>query len=411
MDANKWTEPLLSWLKMIILHVTVLWLLGACTYQTTPSNSGTFVSPTTPITTSTLDSPHTSFPSATPTTAITAIPVTVSPKILPTPLSDRETVMVKVEETSVLSLKWEGKIDRFIYAQYNSPNSWDPSDISWWAFNPVLREKESFEEPSALYPSDEMKQRLDIYDDYVNLSPSKEHLVYVRAQKADEPGAPLPMYDSVELWHADASGEHLTKLGDLPLLWDDVVWLDGERSVLVVIHYENFDAGVSAFIFTIDGNSSISLFEESTVLKVVQGTPMTISVSPNGHWIAFTTFAGKADLDDGIWVIDRITNSLQRIDSADARVKPKWSKDSLYLYYIQNDRTYLPGMSPDTEPVIARFEVGTGQIYQLTFPGEIDTPLISEWAVSEDGRYFLISADSALGFLEGGLWLVALNND
>ncbi len=386
MEANKLTERLLILLKVAFFCTVVSWSLDACAHPLPSGNSDVPV------------------PSV--TMATTAIPTTASPRISPAPLSKRKAIMTKVEDVPVLFPRWDDETERFIYARHNSPNSWDSSDISWWAFDPVQGDKKAYKEPSVYQPSDEMKQRLNIYDDYVSFSPNGECLVYIRAQKTKS-GAPLPVYELVELWYADAAGEHSIKLGDLPLPWDQVIWLD-DKSVLVVVHYESFDAGISVFIATVDGHHFTNLFEQEG--EVFEGVPVTISVSPNGRWVAFTAFQ-ETSLEGSIWVIDRNTDSVQRVDSADARVEPIWSIDSAHLYYIQNDRTYLPGTSPETDPVIARFDIDTGQIHQLIAPGEIGRPLISEWAMSGDGRYFLFAADPALGFLESGLWMVMLGSD
>jgi len=87
-------------------------------------------------------------------------------------------------------------------------------------------------------------------------------------------------------------------------------------------------------------------------------------------------------------------------------VEPLWSQDGKELYYVKGDSYGLGNAPPSTFPVIARFDVGMEKIRLLTSAGEIGVPLIRDWAVSENGQYFLLATDPAFGFLEGGMWLV-----
>jgi hypothetical protein len=344
------------------------------------------------------------------TATITVPQTTIPAPIVSSPtLAARRISMTKIDEEPARSLRWSDAASSFIYAQFDPPHSRDPDAITWWSLNPTTREKQVYE-PAVVPINERVQQQLDVYNGLMSFCPSGEHIVFIRAQETGDSGIPFPTFEYIELWYADPLGGNPTKLGDLSAPWDEIVWLDSNQAVLIVIYGESMDAGLFAFIYSVTGDGFTDLFEEGDAdQETLQGVPQSISVSPNSRWIAVTVLSREIGIADTMWIIDRVEDVTRNIDSVDARVRPIWSENSQHLYYIQNDETYLPGSLPETSPSIARLDMITGQSRQLTSSGEIGMPLLSGWAVSGDGEYFLLSANWTLGFLDGGLWLVELD--
>jgi Tol biopolymer transport system component len=253
--------------------------------------------------------------------------------------------------------------------------------------------------------SDDLKKQLGIFRDYVNLSPSGKSLMYLRVTESLTAKTPSSAGESIEVWRADKDGLHSAKLGEIPFLWEQVIWLDNEKRVLLTIAYESIDSGIEAYSFDIENRTAQKLFASVTA---VRGIPTSLSASPDERWIALTTY-GQGD-GNGIWIVDRNSNSARRIDSAYAKAQPLWSEDSRYIYYVHSKTTYFPDTLPSESPYLARYDISSQSTQPLTSAGDIGIPLISEWAVSGDGKHFLFEADSGLGYLDEGLWSLTLNS-
>jgi len=161
---------------------------------------------------------------------------TPSPETSPTVSSTSVPLfnMQRVENIPFSDLQWDAKTQQFIYSQHNLSDLQD--DISWWSFDPIQGTQESYNQYSPYSRvDDKLKRKLGIYDDYASLSPSGEDMVFIQAKRKDLPGAPLPIYEFVDLWYADKTGGTSIKLGSLPLPYSKVIWLDDGQSVLVII--------------------------------------------------------------------------------------------------------------------------------------------------------------------------------
>lgn len=337
-----------------------------------------------------------------PTPDVSSIPPMVStstPTVTPL-LSMSDISMERLTLESVRDLSWNSDLGQFIYAYYNPAKSTSPT--RWEAFDPIGMTTTVYTPTQVL--SGNLKQQLGVFRDYVSVSPSGRSFLYLRVTENHIAEVPSSGGKSIEVWQADIDGLHPTKLGELPFLWGKVIWLDNEQTVLLTITYESVDSGIDAYSFDIENQASRKFL---TSIADLRGVPSSLSVSPNDRWVALTTYG--QDIENGIWIIDRNSDSARRIDSAYSSAQPLWSEDSRYLYYLHSRTTYFPGTVPSEPPYVARYDIMSQSIQPLTSAGDIGIPLISQWAVSGNGAHFLFQADSGLGYLDTGLWLLTLH--
>lgn len=327
---------------------------------------------------------------------------TVEPSIPSTvDISTNNVSLEKLTPNLVKDLGWNADLGRFIYAYYDPTKPTIPA--VWEAFDPVERTTTVYTPTQVI--SDDLKKQLGVFGDYIDLSPSGKSLIYLRVTENLTTEMSLSTYGSIEVWLADKDGLHSTRLGELPLLWDQVIWLDNANIALLTITYESVDSGIDAYSFDIENKTSQQLFAS---VGAIRGIPSSLSVSPDEEWIALTTY-GQGE-ENGLWIVNRNLNFTRRVDSAYSGAQPLWSGDSRYLYYLHSRTTYFPGTVPSESPYVARYDIESQSIQPLTSTDDIGIPLISEWAVSGDGKHFLFEADSGLGYLDAGLWSLTLNS-
>lgn len=323
-----------------------------------------------------------------------------TPTITASPLPNVVTVK-KIASGSVRDLSWNADLGQFTYAYYDPAKSTDP--VRWESFEPVGGEQAVYLPRQEV--SDDLKRQLGVYGDYFSLEPDGTRLLYLRVTETPTTTAGALADKSIEVWEADHVGSNPIRLGEIPFLWTQITWLAHRQQVLITFSYESMDSGIGAISFDLNNQTSQQIINS---IKDLRGIPSGLSVSPDERWIALTTY-GEAR-DNGVWLVDRNSNIARYIDAAYSGAQPLWSKDSRFLYYLHSRTTYFPGTAPSESPYLAQYDIASQAIQPLMTAGDIGIPLISQWAVSDDGKHFLFEADSGLGYLDQGLWSLTLNS-
>ena len=375
--------------KIIIISVILLFVTSAC--QSAISATITEIPPSSqPL--------RPRLPTVTPSVVPTVGKPTPTVTASPTP---NVIVIKKITSDFVRDLNWDADLGQFVYAYYNPAKSPDPT--RWESFDPAGG-RQAVYLPKQV-DSDDLKRRLGVYDDYLSIEPQGTNLLYLRVTETPTTTTRSLADESIEVWEADNGGLHPARLDEIPYLWDQVTWLAHGQQALLTFSYESVGSGIGAVSYDLKHRTSQKIFDS---IKDLHGIPSSLAVSPDERWIALTTYGmGK---DNSVWLVDRNSNTANRIDSAYSGAQPLWSKDSRSLYYLHSRTTYFPGTPPSESPYLARYDLLSQSIQPLTAPGDIAVPLISEWAVADDGKHFIVDADSGLGYLDQGLWALALNN-
>jgi hypothetical protein len=325
-------------------------------------------------------------------------------------VNQKSSIFKKIDDKYVTDLIWDNKLKKFVYSTttkiYSDKGVPISDQIGWKTFNPVNQQVTLLSKNLTVQNiSNTIKQKLGVYDNYINVSPSGNKFIFIRAQEDHSfRDAPLTIYKYIQLWYWEKEEADPVFVGDLPFPFSSVYWLDNEQTVLIVGYYES--SGVYAQLINLTTHTSKSIFgAKDSFIKDFNIFPSVFSTSPDGKWI---TMNGSVDDNYSIWLIDRETGKTQRIDSAYSNAKALWSDDSKSFYYIQG--SYSNTSLPKNSPVLARFDLVTRNITLLTMPGDINKPIIKTWAKSSDNKFFAFSINEILGGLEEGLWLLDLSS-
>jgi hypothetical protein len=216
------------------------------------------------------------------------------------------------------------------------------------------------------------------------LASSGEHIIFTvdRGSRFAVPADPNPV---TEIWLADSTGQHKTKLLELSQgMLSQAVWLKNETRVIFDF---GGDGGVRLYIADVQNGTVAPL---SDVSDFKRGTEQHWAVSPDGSTLAIV------DLRGTLWLVSLEDGKSRAVEKYTRG--PTWSKDGKNVFYWWGE-TYN-----DTH-ILRAYEVATGDISvvldQSSLVSSFNGLRPSDFAVSADGSRIL--------FWGGGFWLVELH--
>jgi len=147
-------------------------------------------------------------------------------------------------------------------------------------------------------------------------------------------------------------------------------WTSDGRNIVYTDQHEN---GSDIWMVAVDGSQTTPLVR--TPFSEVQG-----QVSPDGRWVAYTSF----ETERPEVYIRSVSDSGTRWQvSAGGGTDPRWRHDTRELFYISADSWLMSVDFPDADPVAPK------RLFQVHIapPGD---PFLSNYDVTADGERFLI---------------------
>ncbi len=197
------------------------------------------------------------------------------------------------------------------------------------------------------------------------------------------------------IWAPD--GERLVFANSKGLLW--VRWRSGDSpqevlrrpgAVLKDLYPADWGRDGRILALRVEQNNrdivAVSLGDSAaTPILSTRANEFQARVSPDGHWLAFTSDVSGAN---EIYVRQYPGGGTNTLVSTSGGIDPRWSADGRELYYRQDSRIMAA-------PVRTRPAFELLSTPQMLFEGGYDFSQEDNWDVGPDGKFMMIRADPA----------------
>lgn len=205
-------------------------------------------------------------------------------------------------------------------------------------------------------------------------------------------------------WEVGANGvAHLDRIKRS--VWVSTIDGENSRELVQTIGGRIQDWALGGSVLVVSGRLSedgpsglwkINIEEGSTELIVESEKPRSVSISPNGRWLAYIEAFNSNPSLDGMWLIN--------IESLEARPIDIFGG---YRWRSQDQLVIIPMDFESSSQYLTQYNVTRDELQRLTEPDLLNPFEVAnnDWQISPNGQYMVMRSA-----MDGNLWLMELPN-